>query len=113
MALLVALYVVIAVVTMLVALPLMRGRLPPNPWVGFRTPRTLRDPALWYAVNAYGGRLLFAVGVAFLAAAVVLAFVPGIDAGGYAVGGAVVLGLGLTAWVLLTFRYLARRPDKR
>ena len=113
MAFLVGLYMAIAVVTMLVALPLIRGRLPPNPWVGFRTPRTLRDPALWYAVNAYGGRLLFAAGVLFLGASAALALVPGIGADAYAVGGAVVLGLGVSGVLVLTLRYLARRPDGR
>ena len=40
------------------SLPLMYGRVPPNPLYGFRVPRTLRHPELWYPANAYSGRWL-------------------------------------------------------
>ena len=34
------------------ALPLIVGRVPPNYWYGFRTPRTLASASLWYAATA-------------------------------------------------------------
>src|SRR6185503_7698417 len=33
------------------SIPLMRGRIPPNRFYGFRTPKTLSDPKIWYEVN--------------------------------------------------------------
>ena len=40
------------------AIPLAMRLIPPNPVYGFRTPRCLDDPKLWYTVNAVGGQLL-------------------------------------------------------
>ena len=35
----------------LLGVPLALGRVPPNGWYGFRTPRTLAEPAVWYEIN--------------------------------------------------------------
>lgn len=52
----------------LIAVPLARRRVPPNPLYGFRTPTTLRDEFVWYEVNAYFGRgLLWACAIAAIA----------------------------------------------
>lgn len=45
-------------------IPLGMGRVRPNPLYGFRTEATLRDPAVWYAVNQVAGFWLAATGVA-------------------------------------------------
>jgi uncharacterized membrane protein len=37
------------------AVPLILRRVPPNRVYGFRTRRTLADPALWYRVNRFAG----------------------------------------------------------
>lgn len=52
------------------AVPLLRGRVKPNPTYGLRTPETLADPRVWYAANAYAARLGLRWGVAVIAAAV-------------------------------------------
>jgi len=44
------------------ALPLMRRRVRPNRFYGFRTPTTLKDERLWYEVNAKTGLDFMAVG---------------------------------------------------
>jgi hypothetical protein len=67
---------VFALVTYLIAgllfvglsIPLLRGKVPPNPWYGFRTRLTLGDPRIWYPVNAWGARRLLWLGVGTLAA---------------------------------------------
>jgi uncharacterized membrane protein YgcG len=41
--------------TVALAVPLIRRRVPPNWWYGVRFPSTLADPAVWYAVNARSG----------------------------------------------------------
>jgi len=38
-----------------VGVPLMRERVPPNAWYGFRTPKTLSDPQIWYSANRVAG----------------------------------------------------------
>ena len=52
-----------------IALPLALGKVPPNGLYGYRTARTLADPAVWYAVNRASGWALF-VGALIAAAAV-------------------------------------------
>lgn len=56
-------------------IPLMRRRVPPNPWYGIRFPSTLADERMWYAVNERSGRDLLILGttVVFFALALPLA----------------------------------------
>lgn len=42
----------------LLALPLVQKKVPPNGLYGFRISKALDSEANWYAVNAYGGRQL-------------------------------------------------------
>ena len=37
------------------AVPLIQNRVPPNRFYGFRTPKTLSDPKIWYEVNRVSG----------------------------------------------------------
>lgn len=53
-------------------LPLALGRVSPNRWYGFRTPRTVGDPQVWYPANAYAGKLLLGLGVGIVGAALLL-----------------------------------------
>ena len=43
-------------------IPLMRKRVPPNPYYGFRTKRTMSDPDIWYEINRVQGNDLFVAG---------------------------------------------------
>lgn len=45
----------------LLSLPLILRWVPPNMFYGFRTPRTLSSPDIWYPANAFSGRALLAV----------------------------------------------------
>ncbi|MCC6727707.1 MAG: SdpI family protein [Chthonomonadales bacterium] len=45
------------------AVPLIRSRVPRNPFYGFRTRKTLRSDAIWYPANRYAGRALFVAGL--------------------------------------------------
>jgi len=59
-------------ITIAVALPLVMEKVPPNLWYGFRTRKTLSDPAIWYRANYLGGvDLLFAGIIALIVNAVV------------------------------------------
>ena len=48
--------------------PLMARRVPLNYWYGFRLPKTLRDPFVWYEANHIAGRDLILAGLAVLLA---------------------------------------------
>jgi hypothetical protein len=83
----------------LLALPLLLGKVPPNPVYGFRIAPALDDPGLWYEANKYAAVRLIWAGLSVIAAAVGLALVPGISLDVYALGClavfALVLGVGL------------------
>ncbi len=51
------------VVYIALGIPLILNRVPPNRWSGYRTPRTLADETVWYAVNHNVGWGLLAAGV--------------------------------------------------
>jgi uncharacterized membrane protein len=90
------------------SIPLIRRMVPPNHWYGFRVPRTLRDPVVWYEANAYSGRCLLGAGVAILVGGVSLYAVPTLDGPAYATACAVVALGALAVAVILSFRFLGR-----
>jgi uncharacterized membrane protein len=89
----------------LLAIPMVAGKIPPNPWYGFRTRASLEDPELWYKVNRYSGRWLLVIGV--LGAVVALALYPLCAPGGetYATLYALIILPLLTLSVLDSLRY--------
>ena len=92
------------------SLPLILGKIPPNPWYGFRTPRTLGDPAVWYPANAYAGRWLLATGAIIALAAIALLFAPAISVETYSYTMLAVTLITVGVSVLQSFRYLSRLP---
>lgn len=40
------------------AIPMALGKVPPNAFYGFRTPKTLSSPTIWYPANRVGGRYM-------------------------------------------------------
>ncbi len=47
----------------LVGLPMALDKIPPNALYGFRTPRTLADPDVWYEANRESGKALTLAGL--------------------------------------------------
>ena len=92
------------------SIPLIRRIVPPNGWYGFRVPRTLRDPVVWYEANAYSGKCLLMAGVAILVGSVSLYAVPALDGPSYATACAVVALGALAVAVIFSFRFLGRLP---
>jgi uncharacterized membrane protein len=56
----------------LLSWPMMYDKIPPNRFYGFRTPRTLSDPNVWYPANRVAGRNLVVAGVIVCMTALVL-----------------------------------------
>ncbi len=77
-------YVSLSLVQALIALPLMRDKIKPNPFYGFRVQQTLENPEVWYAVNRHFGNRLFVLALFQIAASVGLYFWPGISLDVYA-----------------------------
>ncbi|MGC8968737.1 SdpI family protein [Thermus sp.] len=44
------------------SVPAVQGKVPPNSIYGFRTPKTLSDPDIWYTANRFAGKVSIAVG---------------------------------------------------
>jgi hypothetical protein len=90
------------------ALPLLRGKIPPNHWYGFRTRLTLGDPRIWYPVNAWGARWLLWLGVGTLAAGPVGWVLPESWLPAYLLGVSVLWVAALIAVLILGVRYARR-----
>lgn len=56
------LFGLIGLLFMGLSIPLIRGRIPPNRIYGFRTPKTLSDPQIWYEANRIMGNDMFLAG---------------------------------------------------
>jgi uncharacterized membrane protein len=54
---------VLALIVAGLGVPLMLGKVKRNGIYGFRTFKTMRDDATWYAANRYGGKALIVCGV--------------------------------------------------
>ncbi len=64
------LFIITGAIFILLAMPLILGKVPPNQWYGFRTAKTLADNRIWYPVNRIMGYDLLAVGTATVISAV-------------------------------------------
>lgn len=100
------LYAVIGLLSVVVAVPLIKGKVKPNALYGFRVPQTLNDPAVWYAVNAHFGRRLLLTGLATALAAALLYTVPGLDVDSYAWALLAVFGVCFGVGVVQSWRYM-------
>src|SRR5438874_1638746 len=66
------LYGIGGVLLIAISLPMIYEKIPPNGFYGFRTPRTLSDPNVWYPANRVAGRNLAVAGVIVSTTALVL-----------------------------------------
>jgi hypothetical protein len=104
--LLLLMYCSAGVLLMLLSIPLMRRKIPPNGLYGFRTPKTIDNPELWYLVNQYSAKRMFWTAVAFVITAVVMYLLPGIDVQDYAMTCLGVFTIGLIITIVQSVNYL-------
>ena len=105
---LLAMYVVFGLLLAGLSVPLLRDKIPPNGWYGFRVPSTLTNAELWYKVNRYMARWMLATGIITTGGAVALFFVPGLSVDAYAWLCLLVFALPFGLGVALSFRYLRK-----
>lgn len=65
-------FVAAGVLLMVLAVPLIKRRVRPNPIYGLRVPATYADEWVWYEANARSGRDLFVLGALITVASLVL-----------------------------------------
>ena len=68
----------------ILSLPLMAGKVKPNPFYGFRTSQTLENPNIWYLANKYFAKLQLLVALIIIVSAIGLSFIPNISVDSYA-----------------------------
>ena len=108
MATLLILYVVAGLLLIALAVPLIRRKVRPNAWYGFRVRQTFADPDIWYAANAYAGKYLLGTGVITVLVAGTFYRALGISRDAYALACAGVILTALAVCVIQCFRYLAK-----
>jgi hypothetical protein len=94
------------------SVPLIRRKIRPNAWYGFRVRQTLDDSEIWYATNAYAGKYLLAVGVITVLTAVGFYCLPGITLDAYALACAGIILATFVVCVIQCFRHLARLTQR-
>jgi SdpI/YfhL protein family len=99
-------YVIVGLVMIALAVPLIRRQVKPNFFYGYRMPLVLANPDLWYAVNAYFGRLLAGTGVLVVVVALGLYLFAGLNLKDYTTDCAAVLLIGLFVTLGLSWRYM-------
>jgi hypothetical protein len=104
-------YILVGALFIGVAVPLIQGRIKPNPWYGVRVPKTLNNPDTWYAVNAYFGRRFAVIGLLVAIAGVTLSplgLIPKVGSLTYLIVCHTIM-FGSLVWVTFdTFRYLRK-----
>jgi hypothetical protein len=100
------LYLASGVLLMLLSLPLLWGRIPPNGLYGFRVRATLDNPSIWYAANKYAAKRLLWSGAVFVVAAVVLYFIPGIGVDVYSLACLFLFAVPFVIGLIQSVRYV-------
>ena len=91
-----------------IALPLLWRKIPPNNWYGFRVDATLKNPKLWYEVNAYMAKGMLALGLLTGATALVGYFITALGLVPYFVICTLVILVGLFINLVQGFQYLKK-----
>lgn len=104
-------YVAAGLALVLLAFPLIRRKAKPNVIYGFRVPKTLTTPDLWYEVNAYFGRWLLASGVATVLAAVGF-YLAGLSVDAYAWAVLAAFAVVFVPGLVLSWRHMNRLAER-
>ncbi len=90
----------------LISLPLIAGKVKPNPFYGFRVPLTLENPEIWYATNKYFAKRQLIVALIEIGAAIGLYFWPNITMDVYALSVLAVFIVAFSVASIQGWRYM-------
>jgi hypothetical protein len=102
------------VLLMLLSLPLLWEKVPPNGLYGFRVKATLENPQIWYAANKFAAKRLLVASAVLVMAALILYFIPGIGADTYSIGCLFLFAVPFITGLVQSLRYvksLVRRTE--
>lgn len=57
--------IITGILEIIIGIPLLYGKIKPNIWYGFRTPKTRSNDEIWYKANKYVGRDFIFAGIIF------------------------------------------------
>lgn len=106
MMIMVGMFVFFGLLLSALSVPMILKKIKPNGLYGFRVRKTMENPDIWYAVNAYSGKWLFAAGLVEVVAAIGLAFVPSLTLDVYAYGVLVVFSIAFAVSLIFSVRYM-------
>ena len=106
MTILLGLYVGAGILLIIISLPLLLKKIPPNPVYGFRLSPALDDPRIWYATNTHSAKRLILAGASAVLAAIALYFVPAITLDIYALGCLAVFAIVALAGLCQSVKYM-------
>lgn len=104
--LLLLIYLAGGVLLILLSLPLRWNKVKPNPLYGFRVPKTLDNPAIWYAANRFIAKRLMIAGLIFTIGSLVLYFIPGLSIDSYALSALAMFVIPISITLIQGFHYL-------
>lgn len=64
------------IVLIAISTPLVKRRIGPNQWYGFRISKAFQSNELWYDINEYGGRQLIIWAIPMIITGVACLFIP-------------------------------------
>lgn len=100
--------VVPGLLIIVLSVPLIRRRVAPNHWYGFRVRRTLEDSTVWYEANAHAGKCLFSAGIVIVAGSVALYEVSALDGPTYALACMLISLSAVASALILSLRFLGQ-----
>ena len=106
MQLLLILFLVCGLILVVLAIPLLYNKIPPNSFYGFRIAPAFDSPEIWYAVNHYAARWLIASGLSLILSTGALYFIPGISLDFYSLACLVVFGVVFGYGMVKSYRYM-------
>ena len=89
------------------AIPVILQKIPPNPIYGFRVPKTMNNPDVWYPANEYMGWGMLWSGVLIVLVSLVIFFIPGINNFVYQIAFLATMTISLVVTLILSFRHLS------
>lgn len=90
----------------LLSLPLIAGKIKPNPYYGFRTRLTLEEPKIWYTANKYFAKLQLITALIIIVSATGLYYWPRISVDAYALSILAIFMLAFSAALFRGWRYM-------
>ena len=104
------LFIVGGIFLMIVAIPMIRGKVKPNGWYGFRMPVTQKSEEIWYPANAYAGKGLVIVGLIVILKAIFIPLFFNLTPDQYAIIMTIILLGALFIMFIFSYRY-AKKLD--